>query len=87
MAVTRDDLAEISRLLAGEGGEPASLADVKARFPGLVLTRVDASDVEEEPFEVAGLYDLHLMDSADHCVKITDDPEQATGLILAERRK
>jgi hypothetical protein len=32
-----------------------------------------------------GKFDLHLLDSGGHCVQITNDPQRATGIVLAKR--
>lgn len=47
----------------------------------------DSSDLTETPFRSTWQFDLHLLDSADHCTRITDDPARATGVVLAKRRR
>ncbi|WP_375161825.1 hypothetical protein [Bradyrhizobium sp. RDT46] len=47
--------------------------------------RCDASDVTETPYRSCGAFDLHLLDSADHCAQITNDPARATGIVLVSR--
>jgi hypothetical protein len=37
------------------------------------------------PFRVYEYYEIHLLDSVDHCAQITSDPSRATGIILAKR--
>ena len=84
MALAASELAEIEQVLTSD---PASQAYVELRqkFPHLAWIRCDASDVTETPFRSFREFDLHLLDSADHCAQITDDPARATGIILARR--
>jgi Family of unknown function (DUF6129) len=85
MALGVDDLTVIDELLSATPADGEAFAALRQRFPHLSWTRCDASDVVEEPFRTYGRFDLHLLDSADHCVRITSDPTQATGVILARR--
>lgn len=83
MALTTEALGEIERMLAGNAAP--QLAALRDMFPGIAWTRCDAEDVSEEPFLSFSTFDLHLIDATDHCVQITADPAQATGLLLAKR--
>ncbi|POF33872.1 DUF6129 family protein [Roseibium marinum] len=85
MTVNSNDLAEIGKELTAAGVDGALFATLRGRFPHLSWTRCDASDVVEEPFQTIGGFDLHLIDTRDHCVHIVSDPEHATGIILATR--
>ena len=84
MALAASELAEIERMLASEMAPQAHL-ELRQKFPHLAWIRCDASDVTEEPYRSFREFDLHLLDSADHCAQITDDPARATGLVLAKR--
>ncbi len=62
--------------------------EFRKRFPGIALIRCDPYDMSEEiPFRSFSGFDLYLVDGRDHCVKITRDPLDATGVVLAERRQ
>ncbi|WP_247419183.1 hypothetical protein [Bradyrhizobium sp. 159] len=37
------------------------------------------------PFRRLGKFDLHLLNSGDRCVQITNDPHRAAGIVLAKR--
>jgi hypothetical protein len=85
--ISPDDLAHIDSLLAAPpaGGNP--LADFRSRFPGLSLTRCDASDMgSEAPYREFPSCNLYLVDGSDHCWRITGDPTAATGIVVASRR-
>lgn len=84
VALSSEDLTEIERMLADAGDDDLFPA-LRQRFPKLFFTRCDASDVGETPFISSAQFDLHLIDSADHCVQITADPVRATGIVLARR--
>lgn len=86
MALTNDELLEIEKILSGSGADVHPVAQLRSRFPHLAWTRCDASDVTETPFRTYSQFDVHLLDSSDHCVHITTDPAHATGIILAKRK-
>ena len=85
MALAAADLAEIERMLAASEASAQIFADLRKKFPHLACIRCDASDVTETPFRSFAGFDLHLLDSADHCAQITADPARATGFVLARR--
>jgi len=85
MAVDVDELREIDRMLSTPDVGAHAFAELRRRFPHLSWTRCDASDVIEAPFRSYPVFDIHLLDSADHCSQITSDPARATGIILARR--
>ena len=82
MALAAIELAEIEQVLASS---PQAFLELRQKFPHLAWIRCDASDVTETPYRSFGAFDLHLLDSADHCAAITDDPARATGIVLAKR--
>lgn len=85
MALAAIELAEIEQVLASSDAAPRTYIELRQRFPHLAWVRCDASDVTETPYRSFGAFDLHLLDSADHCTQITDDPARATGIVLARR--
>jgi hypothetical protein len=85
MALTAGDLAEIERVLASSDGGGQVYRELRQKYPHVAWIRCDASDVTEVPFRSFREFDLHLLDSADHCAQITADPARATGIVLAKR--
>ena len=85
MALTAGDLAEIERVLASSDAGAQVHLELRQRYPHVAWIRCDASDVTETPFRSFREFDLHLLDSADHCAQITADPARATGIVLAKR--
>lgn len=84
MAISDAELAEIEKMLSAEGSPV--LSELRAKFSHLSWTRCDASDVIESPYRSYAHCEMHLLDGADHCVTVTNDPSHATGVIVAYRR-
>lgn len=85
MTLAAAELAEIEQMLESSNAASHAYLELRQKFPHLAWIRCDASDVTETPYRSFGLFDLHLLDSADHCAQITDDPARATGIVLAKR--
>jgi len=85
MALVASELAEIEQILASSDVGSQAYSELRRKYPHLAWIRCDASDVTETPFRSFREFDLHLLDSADHCAQITADPERATGIVLAKR--
>ncbi len=85
MSLGENELNEIAQVLMAPGADADMFTELRRRFAHLSWTRCDASDVAEEPFRSYGRFDLHLLDSHDHCAQVTTDPERATGVILAKK--
>jgi hypothetical protein len=88
MGLSAADITEIDALLEVADAGSGTLAVLRARFPRLSLTRVDASGLDmETPFRRYERLDLYLVDGNSHCWSLTANPELATGLVLAARRR
>lgn len=85
MAVSEADLSEIEKVISATDAAAPVFAELRRRFPGLSWTQCDAADVTESPFRTFSGFELHLLDTADHCPQVTLDLERATGIILARR--
>lgn len=87
MALSNEALGEIRMLLEGEAPAAERCASVRKNFPGLSLTRCDASDMSSEtPTFETPEFCVYLIGTSEHCVRITGDPAAATGLIVAQKR-
>ncbi len=86
MGLSPADIDEIGALLGAAEASTGTLAALRARFPKLSLTRVDASDPGmETPFRQYARFDLYLVNGSGHCWSLTGNPELATGLVVAAR--
>lgn len=86
MPVTPALLAQIDGVLERGSADGATLAALREIGGGLTATRCDASDLADEtPFKSYARCELYLLDGRDHCMKITSDPDAATGLVLVPK--
>jgi hypothetical protein len=86
MAISTELFVEIDAVLAQAGADSPTLARLRGLAEGLTATRCDASDLADElPFRSYPRCSLYLLDGRDHCMKITDDPDAATGLVLVPK--
>ncbi len=87
MALSASDLVDIDALLETQSEPSLAVASLRQRFPHMTVTQCDPSDVDlETPFHTGSRYSLHLVDSADHCWRLTDDAARATGLVLVAHK-
>ena len=86
MPLSEEAIAGIETLLGAQRLEPAALAAFRQQFPSLSFTRCDLSDLGvEEPFREFPRFSLFLLDTSDHCSRLTSDPARATGLVVAAK--
>jgi hypothetical protein len=87
VALSTSDLADIEALLKAQPEPSAAVASLRQRFPKMAVTQCDPSDVDlEAPFRTWPGFALHLVDSADHCWRLTDKTDRATGLLLVAQK-
>lgn len=86
MAMAKAELERIS-ILMDRVTEPAHVFQgLKQLLPGFSISRCDAIDVDnEEPFIETETVALYFLDASEHCVRITKNPECATGLVVAAK--
>jgi hypothetical protein len=84
-SLTPENLAKIEALLDGPDANDSVLKDFRQNFPGVSMTRCDASDVEgEKAYKQFPRFTLYLISAVDHCVTMTHDPSMATGIIVVQ---
>ena len=86
--VTAEDrihnIEQIQALLTASSATAERINSVRKSFPDLAITRCDATDVDAEQPWIEGLdLNVYLLDTSEHCVRITQTPANATGLIIA----
>ena len=87
MALTPADIKDIDALLGAAHADAGTIDQLRARFPNLSLTRADASDLDADtPFRQYERFSLYLVDGSSHCWSLTQNPEHATGLVVATPR-
>ena len=85
MALTPDYLRSAGEVI----GAAASLCDaasiLRARDPALRVVLVDALDMRDEnPAQILGSRRVYLATSNGHCWSLTEQPSEATALILTQ---
>ena len=87
MALSAEDLAGIEALLGAPDANAQALARLRERFPKLSITECSSSEVDAEtPFREYPRFDLYLVDGGGHCWRLTQNPGEATGLVVVARR-
>jgi hypothetical protein len=77
-------IAEVAAIVAAAGLNDATLARLRADFADLHFTYCSDDDVgEREPAHAIPGCNIYLIDGTGHCLAFTNDPEAATGLVLA----
>ncbi|TIX51621.1 hypothetical protein [Alteraurantiacibacter aquimixticola] len=88
MSLGETEIARVDALLAAidAEAEPVVLEQaLRQLLPDLSCSHCDASDVLEDPFRETGSVALHLLDTAGHCFRVTEAPEEATGILIARK--
>lgn len=62
----------------------ALVPELKRRFPGVMFVRCSARDMAESPYRTHERYRLYLLDRSDHCIRVTNEPGRADGIIVAQ---
>jgi hypothetical protein len=79
---------QIVTIVERAGLNPETLSALRETFSGLHLTHCmddDIGDGAPAPARDGKSFRVYLVDGSAHCMRFTSDPEQATGLVLAER--
>jgi hypothetical protein len=84
MAINPETVEEIQAMLTASATVSERIATLRKNISGLSITRCDASDMDAETawFETSEM-NVYLLDTSEHCVRITNTPLNATGLIIA----
>ncbi|MBK7665714.1 MAG: hypothetical protein IPJ21_19675 [Sterolibacteriaceae bacterium] len=86
MGLSFDLIDQMCGLAAASPGAREAAAALRAAYPGLQVTRVDAMDMRgEAPVRRLPSCDLFLVDSRGHCWKVTRDPHSATAVAVADK--
>ena len=78
-------LQQVAEIVRRAGLNEQTLAALRETFEDLHFTSCHDDDVGlSEPFHRGEGFNLYLVDGRQHCLKLTTDPEAATGLLLAQ---
>jgi DNA-binding IclR family transcriptional regulator len=85
MAITPDDLQSAAALLASASSVREAAATWRSRHPEHRVVVVDAMDMRGEAAALhCGARSIYLATSNGHCWSTTEQPEEATALILTQ---
>ena len=76
----------IADQLDGRTLDENTLRGLRASYPGVYFTACSDDDVIDpaRPYIERPELNIYLVDGSDHCLSLTNDPQGATGLLLAE---
>lgn len=83
--IAAEDIEIIISRVEAEGLSDAVISELRGHYKNYHFTYCmeDDMDVHTPAIERAG-FNLYFVDSADHCAKLTRDPQQGSGFVFAE---
>lgn len=86
MCIAEQTLNEIAQALGDMRAVTSNpLSMLRECFPEISFLRMSERDMDELPFRRLNDYNLYLLDTREHCVKLTQQLEHATGIVLTKR--
>ena len=82
--ITSRQLNEIARWVETHGVDCVALSYLRQAYPGVHFTDCLDDDIHgaEPALQGTGI-NLYLVDGRQHCLRLTDDLQNATGVVLA----
>ena len=82
--VTPRQLADIAHLAEARGVDAAMLGQLRQIYPGFYFTHCLDDDINDaKPALRAAGVNLYLVDRRQHCLRLTEDFQAASGVVLA----
>lgn len=83
--ITMEQTREIAGKIAQLGINESVLATLRQAYPGIHFTYCMDDDIpNNEPVLTHDDFNLYLVDGREHCLCLTNNPEVATGIVVAE---
>jgi hypothetical protein len=83
--ITMEQTREIAGKIAQLGINESVLATLRQAYPDIHFTYCMDDDIpNNEPVLTHDDFNLYLVDGREHCLCLTDNPEVATGIVVAE---
>ncbi|WAK03098.1 DUF6129 family protein [Methylobacter sp. YRD-M1] len=83
--ITMEQTREIAGKIAQLGINESVLATLRQTYPGIHFTYCMDDDIpNNEPVLTHDDFNLYLVDGREHCLCLTNNPEVATGIVVAE---
>ncbi|MDG4563143.1 MAG: DUF6129 family protein [Candidatus Competibacter sp.] len=82
--ITPRQLSDIAHWAEARGVDYAALSHLRQVYPGLYFTHCLDDDINDvEPVLRGTSINLYLVDGRQHCLRLTEDFQAATGVVLA----
>lgn len=83
--ISQERLAEITEFIEAKGLDEITVSGLRVQYPGMHFTYCMDDDVYEvDPVQERQRFNIYLVDAREHCLRLTNDPDVATGLVIAE---
>lgn len=83
--ISKEQLESVRYWLEGQAGNANYEQQLRAAFPDMHFTFcLDDDVISDNPVAEQPGFRLYLVDSSDHCLCLTTDPDSASGLVVAE---
>lgn len=83
--IALDEIDSITRLVEQNGLSEATVVALRQQFPGKHFTYcLDDDTGAAKPVVERAKFAIYLVNSSDHCSVLTNDPDTASGVVLAE---
>jgi hypothetical protein len=83
--ISQQQLVEITHFVEAKGLSDVTVSGLRADYPGMHFTYCMDDDVTTvDPIQERENFNIYLVDARQHCLQLTNDPNVATGLVLAE---
>lgn len=83
--ISSEQLSAVSEWLGQQGANILPETEMRSNFPDMHLTFCSDDDVmSDKPVAETERFNLYLVDSSEHCLSLTSDMQQASGLVVAE---
>jgi hypothetical protein len=83
--IAEERLDQITEVVRRAGLSAETLGALRETFTDIHFTHCSDDDIGVgRPVRSAEGFKLYLVDGRDHCLVLTDDPANATGVVLAE---
>lgn len=83
--IPEERLDQIAEVVRRAGLNTETIAALREAFGDIHFTHCSDDDIGVgQPVRTADGFNLYLVDGREHCLVLTNDPEHATGVVLAE---
>lgn len=84
--IQAETISRVKDLLIEKGVDETTVTSLRGHFPDVHFTYCSEDDIHGgKPVEETDEFSIYLVDSREHCLTLTQSPEIATGMVIAER--